>query len=163
MKHVIHYLLFTSGILWVVASCSNGTEPKIVFMESGKVFEAFEMKKDLDKILEADLKSEAQHMDSLGVILNQSSHLDTLELFKLRKAYYVAEELFNRKYEQLAKEYTNQVHERLNLYIEDYSKEKGYSIVLGSSGGNVMYVADAENITENLIEYVNTKYSNNEN
>ena len=157
------YIIGLLGLLILWSSCGEDGSvgiQKIVFLENGKVFEGFEMKLDYDKLMEKDMKNESVRLDSLGFILNQSGLIDSLEVYRLRKEYYITEELYNKKFEQLSKQYTAEVNERLNGYIEEYAKEMGYSLILGSGGsGNVMYVDPKDNVTEELIKYINEKYA----
>ena len=136
MKVKIFTLSVLSGLALSIAACSEGDSSvqKIGFMENGHVFEGFEMKKDYDLLMEKDMKNESILLDSLGVILNSGSITDSLRIYQLRKEYYIAEEIFNKKFEQLSTQYTTEVNERLNTYVEEYAKEKGYRIILGSGG-----------------------------
>ena len=150
------------GLLLLLLACGGGDTAvqKIGFMENGNVFEAFEMKIDYDKMMEKEMRNESSKLDSLGVILNQGGLTDSLEVYKLRKEYYITEEIFNKKFEQLSTQFTAEVNERLNGYVDEFASEKGYSLILGSGGsGNIMYVKDEDNITDELIVYINKKYS----
>lgn len=150
-------------IFGLLISCGSGDSEsqKIAFMENAKVFQDFDMKKDYDKIMESEMKSEAALIDSITVLLNGTLEGgDSLKILQLKRDYYTAEKIFNEKFDQLSSQYTKEVNDRLNGYIKEYSKEKGYSIILGSGGeGNVMFVDDVYNITDELIKYSNEKYS----
>jgi len=51
------------------------------------------------------------------------------------------------------------IWKRLNPYIAEYGKEKGYAYIYGANGtGNVLYADEGEDITDELIEYVNKRY-----
>ena len=44
--------------------------------------------------------------------------------------------------------------------IEAYGKEKGYTFILGAnSGGSVLYGKESKEITKELTEYLNKKYT----
>ena len=147
----------------MLVSCSSEDRLKSIgFMQNIKVFEEFAMKKDYDKIMEDEMKNEMNLLDSLGVLLKGNvDQQDSLLIYKLKKDYFLAEQLYNSKFEQLSTKYTTEVNERLNTYIKEFSKEKGYIFILGSGGqGNVMYVEETHDVTEELIKYVNNKYSN---
>jgi len=155
--------IYVALMVLIFTSCSSEDNLKSIgFMQNVKVFEEFEMKKDYDKIMEDEMKNETGLLDSLAILLKGNfDQQDSLSTFKLRKDYYVAEQLYNTKFEQLSTKYTTEVNNRLNTYIEEFSKEKGYIFILGSGGqGNVMYVDETHDITEELIKYANNKYSN---
>lgn len=163
MRSVIYIF---SGLILLLGAVSCGSEvevksQKIAFIESSEVFESFAMKKDYDVKIEADLKALGEKVDSLAGILNQNTgNLDSLRIYELRRIYYVAENNFKVKFDELSTTYTAEVNTRLNKYIEEYGKENGYNFILGSSGqGNVMYVGESDNITKDMIKYVNKKYS----
>ena len=162
MKIRTHILFVIFGMTLLITSCGGGdtSSQKIVFMENGTVFESFEMKQDYDKRMEKEMKKESLFLDSLGVILNSGSITDSLKIYQLRKEYYVSEEIFNKKVEQLSTQYTTEVNDRLNSYIKEYAEEKGYDIILGSGGsGNIMHVREEDNVTQDLIKYINKKYT----
>lgn len=154
-------LLALSVLSICLSSC--GEEPNkqhIAFMENVQVFEGFQMKLDYDKLMEEEMKNETSAMDSLSILLNTGEFQDSMEVYRVRKEYYVTEQIFNKKFEQLSAQYTKEVNDRLNGYVEEFAKENNYSLILGGNGnGTVMYVDKKENITEALITFINAKYS----
>lgn len=145
----------------ILSSCTQSvSKGNIVYMDSFKVFEEFQMKKDYDVKLESDLKNEIAQLDSLSKsIENKSKSLDTLGLYKLRTEYYFIEQNYNNKFQELSQQYTREVNSRLNEYVKDYSKKHSYDFVLGNSGqGTIMYADSSKNITESLIKYINEVY-----
>ena len=106
------------------------------------------------------MKNETSKMDSLTILLNKGGFADSMDVYRLRKEYYVTEQIFNTKFEQLSTQYTKEVNDRLNGYIEEFAKQNKYNLILGGNGnGTVMYVDKKENITDALIEFINAKYS----
>jgi len=154
------YLVITSLLISVFTSCGGSSNSSsVVFMNNVKVFESFEMKKDYDEKLQQDLLSESSLLDSIELKANQFLQ-DSLETFRLRNQYLQVQQVYNQKFEKFSAQYTTEVNNRLNEYIEAYAKEKGYEIVLGSGGeGNVMYVKEGLDITEDLITFINKSYN----
>ncbi|OFZ08396.1 MAG: hypothetical protein A3D92_21615 [Bacteroidetes bacterium RIFCSPHIGHO2_02_FULL_44_7] len=151
-----------AALVLVLCSCSDveTKEQHIVFMENVQVFESFQMKLDYDKKMEQEMKNETSKMDSLTILLNKGGFADSMDVYRLRKEYYVTEQIFNTKFEQLSTQYTKEVNDRLNGYIEEFAKQNKYNLILGGNGnGTVMYVDKKENITDALIEFINAKYS----
>ncbi len=146
--------------LALLFSCSSNEDEKqkIGFMEIGRVFESYHVKKDYDELMKKDLAHESNHLDSLRVLLVGGTITDSMEIHKLQKDYYQAEQLFSSKYEKLSSEYTGKVNEKLNVLIADYAKKNGYGFILGSSGnGSVMYVDSTNNVTDGLITFINSE------
>lgn len=135
---------------------------RVVFIENNKVFEEFQMKKDYDRILEKDLMRESQTLDSLGTIVNglsQDPKASSVVLEMEKEKYFSYKKVFEERFSKLSKEYTAQVYERLNTYIQEYGKMKGFRMVVGANGqGNVMYVDKSADITTDMISFCNKKY-----
>lgn len=152
-----------AAVITSMSSCgSDDPKGKVGFMENARVFESFEMKKDYDKRIEKDMFSEAKLLDSLELQLGQVMQLgDSLKSYQLRRQHFVAEQQYNQKFQEKSTRYTQEVNDRLNVFIEKYSEKNGYDFILGSNGqGNVMYAIKDKNITEDLITFINSEYNN---
>ena len=136
-------------------SCSENKNT-VVYVNSVKLFEEFSMKTEYDKILEKDLKSEAQLVDSLQTLLEHSN--DSLEIFRLRKDYYLAEQLFNDKFEKLSRNYTQSVTERLDDYIAKFAKKNNYQMIVSGNNWAVVYIDEKLDVTEDLIKFANSEF-----
>lgn len=159
MKLNFTALLLAFGLLW---SCSDkSAEKQIVFMDTAKVFEQFEMKKDYDTKLEKDLINESNLLNTISTKIDAAQKQNDVQNVQLlEKDFAGAQQLFNQKFQSLSNQYTQEVNTRLNDYLKSFGKENNHWIILGSSGqGNVMYVTDQADITEEVVKYVNTKYS----
>ena len=155
--------IYIGALVAILTSCGGSPQTSTsVYMETAKVFDQFEMKKNYDERMESDLSREVNLLDSLKQEVNVSiASGDSLNAFKLRKQYYVIERAYNEKYQKLSTQYTNEVNVRLNEYVKLFAEENDYDFVMGSSGqGNIMYAKDDLNITEDLIEFINKKYTN---
>lgn len=142
--------------LLLVFSCSEKKEGEIVYVNSVQLFEGFKMKTEYDKILERDLNSEAMQVDSLQTIMEHTT--DSMTMYRLRKEYYVADQLFNDKFEKLSATYTASVTERLDSYIKQYAKENAIKMILSGNNGGVVYIDDATDVTDELVKYVNNEF-----
>lgn len=129
---------------------------KIVFVDSIKLFEGFKMKMEYDKILENDLQKEAQLIDSLNILLKNTS--DSNSVFRLRKDYYLVEQLYNSKFEQLSARYTKIVSERLNEYIKLFAEDNAFEMIVSGNGGNILYVKETQDYTDKMVEFANQKF-----
>jgi outer membrane protein len=154
----IFYL--TIACLMLMACNESVSTPSIVFMDNARVFEEFEMKKEYDTRIQKDLEVDAAQLDSLRFrIQSDGANLGKDELQQLQQYYYQLEQRYKERFGTLSTQYTSEVNERLNGYIDAYAKEKGYDMIIGSGGqGNVMYVDTTLNITSDLIKYINKKF-----
>lgn len=158
MKITLSVMLFL-GLLIVGCSEKQEVDQRIVFMENATVFDQFKMKKEYDKQMEKELKAEAQNLDSMAAYLNNFKG-DETQLNILKTQFYAKKQAYDEQFQELSIQYTNEVNDRLNTYIEEYAKKKGYRMILSSTGeGNVMYVAEKDNVTKDLLEFVNKKYA----
>lgn len=144
-------------VITFITSCSESNSSIVGYVNSVKLFEEFEMKTEYDRLLERDLRAEAMLVDSIQTMMDHAT--DSMELYRLRKDYYVAEQLFNDKFEKLSRNYTTSVTERLDGYIEKYAKQKGYQLILTGTNGGVVYVDDATDITDDLIKFANSEFN----
>lgn len=151
------YSVLVIVCLTALISCSEKElEQRVKFVDSVRLFEEFQMKKEYDQILEEDLKQESSLMDSIRILMENTD--DTMKVFQLRKDYYLAERLFNGKYEELSGRYTAMVTERLNEYLKSYGDQEDLDIIVSGGNGNVLYVRDQVDITDQVIEFANKKF-----
>lgn len=164
MKNSICVLNINKTILlafsvFILFSCGKNESacPKVAFIESARVFDEFEMKKEYDKLLENELAPETNLLDSLDQLAERYKQ-DSVSLLRIRRDYYLTQQQYDAKFNNLSADYTAKVYEKLNASIEEYGKAKNYNIIFGSSGGNVMFVSDDDNITTEVIAFINKEY-----
>ncbi len=159
MKFILVLNLFIGLVL---TSCKDEViKSQIVYMDTLKVFEQFEMKKDYDSKLEKDIESESDLLNNIALKLEDAKKRNSnKEIEILERDLNGAQQLFNEKFQTLSNQYTSEVYKRLNNYLKEYGKEKGYHVILGTTGqGNIMFVADEADITDEVISHINSKYS----
>lgn len=154
MKYLFGILVLPIALL---VSCSEEkTAPTIVFVDSVRLFEEFNMKKEYDRILETDLKQESSLMDSIRILMENAD--DSMKVFQLRKDYYLAERLYNGKYDELSGRYTSMVTERLNEYLKLFGDQEKLDIIVSGGNGSVLYVRDQVDLTDQVIDFANKKF-----
>jgi outer membrane protein len=78
----------------------------------------------------------------------------------LKKEFLLKKETYERENSETMTQYNEQIWNQLNEYTKQYGKENNYEFIFGASGqGVLMYAEDSKNITADLLEYVNIKYS----
>jgi outer membrane protein len=162
-------LLVTIGsIVYLLSS-----KPKTGYIVIEEVFDSFQFKKELQKKFEKTKIVSDKIIDSLQFELQISAgKLDKTknpEKEEVRKFELKREEFFKRKQkseegmQNLSKEYDKEILAQLNQYVKDYGNANGYIYIFGNdNNGTLMFARDAENITKQVVEYINSKYSGKE-
>lgn len=130
----------------------------------------FVLAKQLDSELESIMLKRKEILDSLKldiqmlekrVQINGKVQPTELNEYKIKRAFFAEKEKeFYDANNELEAKYQENIWNKLNSYVKDYGKEKGYVYIYGLNGsGSIMYAADENDITLPLIEYVNNKYS----
>lgn len=138
-------------------------DSKIVYIDNIKLFNDFNMTKDLNKVNLVPISKQKKKMDSLYNLYqffeekDKKQEIQELEK-KLRKEDQALKEM-NAFY---TKDVGNKVWGRLNDYLKKYGESKRYTIVIGTQGnGNVMYADSNIDITNDFIQYSNNLYEGN--
>ena len=131
---------------------------KHAYVLNQKLFEGFTGKKELEKKL-TDLKnSNKQKLDSINLLIQK--HGDQPALVQHYQQMISTYQLSEQK---ISTQYTADIWKRLNQYVAEYGKEKGYDYIFGATGdGNLMFAKESHNVTEDVTEYVNAKYDSGE-
>ncbi len=147
-------------------------KPKTAYVQLGKLYENFNMKKELEKKYEKISMSRKNILDSLEINLRSLS--GQIELLKendparkskiqdfelLRQDYLMKKKNFSEDTERTSQQYDEEIWKQLNQYVNDYGKENEYTYIYGAQGnGSLMYGSEKEDITGQVNEYVNHKY-----
>lgn len=167
---ILNYLSFVLAIAgFAIASWVYLSQPKSAYVELDKVFDAFELKKELESDLEKIGKIKLGQVDSLKFVLegmqrnmSASGKKDQESIKQYQKeAYEVAykKQQVEENIETLKQEYNDRIWKQLNQYIKDYGHENKYEFLFGASGsGSIMYSKKENNMTDDVILYVNKRY-----
>jgi len=127
---------------------------EVAFVDIGKLLDNYKFKKDIENQSNASLYQIKNRIDSFKMLQklgNASPNIDTM----IHRAQYA----FNQYYMQSSKEISKKVWERLNPTIEEFGKDRGMQLLIGANGaGTVLYGDKQKDVTDELIQYVNTKY-----
>lgn len=132
---------------------SNSKREKTAFIINQRVFSGFlgtqELEKKLNQLRTANIKS----IDSLTVLLQQTSEPSLLQ------SYEESISLIRMKERQLSETYTADIWKQINQSVDEYGKQMGYDFILGGAGnGSLMYGNDSRDITADVILFINKKY-----
>jgi outer membrane protein len=168
MNKVIMYLLV------IIVLCLVGKEIwdakksyKIGYVEVNTLYDGFTFKKELESKL-LNVKEMRKHLlDSLELRLrvmagqlNEGRVKDATEFEASRQDFLTKKKSFEEDNDQMTSSYSSQVMKQLNQYVQQYGKEHGYTYILGADGaGSLMFADEAENVTKEVMDFLNKKYS----
>lgn len=151
-------------IIFLAFYIANLSEKKEqVYIDNIKLFNGFNMSKDLSEMHSKSLQQQGKKVDSLYQQFqfhveakNESAIKNTQQLLQ------AADQELKKLQQYASTEVSKQVWDRLNTYIKDFSVANEYAIVFGTQGnGNVMYAKESIDITKEVLEYANSKYEGN--
>ena len=154
-KIVLYTLaIIVLGLLVVTMKQSLGSS-RIVYIDIGKMLEGYRFKKDLEQEGNKNLYHIKATVDSLKLAKKVDAGNGAIDSQVLH-----AERAFDQYYTYSNQELTKRVWERLNPLLEQYGKEKGYSLVVGANGaGTVLYGDKKIDVTEDAVKYINEHYA----
>jgi Skp family chaperone for outer membrane proteins len=141
---------------------------KTVYVDTGKLFAEFKLSKELASASEEVKKNRQQQLDSLYEKVRSESlkaelskpSEESIRTFNLlREEFLFKQQQFDEENKKMTFESDKKIWNQLNQYIADYGEAHKYIYVLGANGqGNIMYANKENNITEELITYINSRY-----
>lgn len=169
VKKMIYVLLLGAMVQSCSSELQNKKKDNIVVIDNVKVFNEFELTKELSEKINANFAVKKQIMDSLEMqvmVLNKEIELNVkpsdelIKKFQLkREEYLYRKKQFEEEYQAMWNDYNNQIVVQMNKYLTDYGKEKGYNMILGAGGnGNVVYADTLVDVTEEVLVFLNSKY-----
>lgn len=162
LKNNIKALTFVNLILIISVFCfllfdKIFNKEEVVYVDNVKLFDNFQMTKDLKNIGEKEFNSRKLVIDSLYLkVQGDLSQTEKESLMKLLISKREEFDYFNQTY---ATNEAEKIWKRIDSYVETFSEEKKYKIIIGSnSKRDVLYADKKIDATSELIEYINKKY-----
>lgn len=143
------------------------------YVDIKKVFNNFEMKKELEAKYKVTQQKRDKILDSLEVNLRViSKHLNDqkasakkleesliVQFEAKRREYLNVKKRFQEDNAALSRQYDSQILEQINQYITEYGKKNNYDFIYGADGsGTLMYSNDKYNLSEEICVFINNKY-----
>jgi outer membrane protein len=153
-------------LVFAFIKCKN---EKTAYVNISKVYQEFELKKELEaKMLKVKNVRTAQ-IDSLELNLKVLSRQINAEkgkdktriaLFNVqREAYQAKKQQFEEDNQAMIKEYDQQIYKQMTQYVLDFGKDRGYKYIFGADGsGNLMYADESNDITIEVSAFINKRY-----
>ena len=164
--------MLSSGkiLLLCVAICASSVfavyllverqQKKIGVIDAVKLFDSFDLTKELEKKAKDRLQELGRQIDSVGnrMQMANTTHNED-ESQRLSKEYAYLKNSLQGEFETSNKEINAQVWKRLNPMLEEFGKKSGLHLIIGANGmGSVLYNDSYYDLTGDAIQFVNKKY-----
>lgn len=140
-------------------------QKKIAYFDYAKVHEGCELKENLEKDLAKVVSSRTSELDSIKLELTflsnkvqtNSASQEELNLFEdMKNRYLTLQDTYEQENYRLKEEYFNQIRKTINEKAKSFGEDRGYDYLFSASGdGALMYSAEGEDVTKEVMEYVN--------
>jgi outer membrane protein len=174
---VLFYLHFSSASSNKVANAGTKAVPagnfKIAYFETDSIQNQFEYFKEIDNELQlknqanakilGDMKgvfnAKLQELQRTGSSLSQAEAASKQqELMQMEKAFQGKEKMMQDEMQDETFRKMQDVKKKIEDYLKDYNKDKGYAYILSSSV-DLMYLKDSSyNITQDVVRGLNALY-----
>ncbi len=163
MRDMIKYIL--AGLIGSICALATVFIVKddsgdIKFVSMTQLFAESNIKKEYEKKLnEFEEESNAKLQVFQDKIKSgEVSGEDPSVIQSLRQELSRQQAELSEMYSQKSQDFQATVWDELNTRVEAYGKERGYKFILGGTGdGTIMYASEMEDITEEVINYLNAK------
>ena len=168
-KSILSAILLVTTLSLSIHVYQYYNRPKYACVNIKEAFEKFDMKKELEASFIESKKVREKILDSLvfdlqtlsSKIESQKGTVQTdVELFEIKREYYIKrkKEIEEDNLKQTEK-YDTQIITQLKEYIKVYCDDNSYTMVFGEdNNGSVMFAENENNITDEVIEFINMKY-----
>jgi outer membrane protein len=131
---------------------------KIVYVDNSKLFDGFNMTKEMKRVGEKEFNVRKMGLDSLYSKLQSQTISDGNKKMLMQQFIQGKEELeqFNQNF---ASQESSKIWARIHGYATEFSQENKYQLVIGSQNKQAILFADESiDVTNELITYINKKY-----
>ncbi len=166
---VLGVLIGVALTLSGVAMYKATTVSEVMYVDVPKLFNSFDLKKDLSVKLEGVMTRRNEIIDSLQTELKllennlrheQGSDQIMQAYIKKKEELAVHQNRFAELNAQDAQKYDEQIYTQINQYISEYGKEQKCRFILGANGnGSMLYANQDNDITDEVIAYANFKFN----
>ncbi|MDO5969000.1 OmpH family outer membrane protein [Flavivirga aquimarina] len=155
---IVLVIVLITGIIYGIQE----NKQEIVYIDNIKLFNGFNMTKDIKVIEEAKIKKAGKVLDSLYVIFKSINDKENTSFKSLQQQIAKKSKAFQELQDNYTHNLSKNVWDRLNNYIKVYAQTNNLKIILGTSGnGNVMFAEETIDITNQILEFSNRKYEGN--
>jgi outer membrane protein len=151
--------LFVYGLLFISAVAISigytyflNKKEKAAYFYNQKVFTQFAGKQFLEGKLKAETEIHKQYLDSVMMLI-QSGRKDLATL------YQGSAQNFSTAEAELTEKYNSDIWKFINESVQEYGAKNDYDFIFGATGdGSLMYARKANDITDDIVTYINRRY-----
>lgn len=144
------------------------SQPKMGYVKGTELFEDFKGKKELEAKFTKSEADQQSMLDTLTLeiadLTNQLTEQPNDEALKKKKSqkeqlFLELQQRFTQKNVTQNQQYSEAIWKQINQYTLEYGKQNGYDYIFGATGnGSLMYAKDAQDITKEVLKFINKKY-----
>lgn len=164
-KWILPLVLIASVAFCIAWTVSHSK--KVAYVNTTLLYDGFKLKKELEEkyskvqlarqnLLDS-IKFRIQYISVKGAAITEQ---EKMQVNELQRSYLYKEKEFADDNDATARQYSDQIWKQINQYVDDYGKKYGYDLILGATGqGNIMFAKQDDDITKDVSEYINRRYS----
>jgi len=144
------------------------SQPKMGYVKSSELFEDFKGKKELEAKFTKSEGDQQSMLDTLTLeiadLTNQLTEKPNDQALKKKKSqkkqlFMELQQRFSQKNVNQNQQYSEAIWKQINQYTMEYGKQHNYDYIFGATGnGSLMYAKDAEDVTKEVLNFINKKY-----
>lgn len=146
---------------------TNHTSRKVAYVNTTLLYDGFKLKKELEEkyskvqlarqnLLDS-IKFKIQYISIKGAAITDQ---EKVLVNDLQRSYLYKEKEFAEDNAATAQQYSDQIWKQINQFVDDYGKKNHYDLILGATGqGNIMFAKQEDDITKDVSDYINRRYS----
>lgn len=128
------------------------------YVIAAEVFDRFAYTQEVRAQLKKEQQAMIKIVDSLRTELDLAPPKDATDA-RIARLNLLSERLNDRS-EIIVQEHNNKIWNRINLYTKEYGEKNGYQYIFGANGAGLLMHADSsQNITKEVIQYINQRYN----
>jgi outer membrane protein len=143
-------------------------QPQMGFVKGSELFEGFKGKKELEAKFTKSEVDQQSMLDTLTLeiadLTNQLTEQPNDKTLKKKKSqkeqlYRELQQRFSQQQVAQNQQYSETIWKQINQYTMEFGKQHGYDYIFGATGnGSLMYARDAEDVTKEVLKFINQKY-----
>ncbi|MDW8850103.1 OmpH family outer membrane protein [Flavobacterium sp. MMLR14_040] len=151
-------ILLVCFILVTILFKLFNTNSKIVYVDSNRLFENFNMTKELKRLGEKEFNAKKTKTDFLYQKL-QSPNFSLSEKEIITKEFIQSKSDLEQFNQIFASEQSSKIWARIKSYSSEFANENKYQLIIGSENKlNVLFADQNIDVTNDLLIYINKKY-----
>lgn len=112
------------------------------------------------KALDAAMKEFQRKYENNGFVSAESAQQQHNRILKQQQDLQALQDKLSKELADENQKNSLQLRDSINSFLKIYNKDKGYSLIISNTGfDNLLYADPAFNITEEIVEGLNARYS----